>query len=248
MRVLIVDDEESIRDALAAAFEAKGSSAVIAATAEDGLAKLAADGPFDAVLTDKNMPGKSGLDFLRELRAKEPGTAALMMTSFTSEDSARAALNLDVDGYLEKPFDDLIGVVDLTRTAVDRRKRRRGRPPGEQARVLLACAQGPERDALAKPLTGSTMVTAATESQLASMLRRNPTDVVVIDSRTFAPRVVDVVAAAMRLDPLPTWLVVHDGVLGIENLRKLIELGVKGIHGVADYPAAVRPLLERKPL
>lgn len=80
--ILIVDDDEGIRDTVAEILAAEGCAID---TAEDGLAALRAlekRGPFDIVLSDVVMPGMDGYELYREVRARAPGTQVALMTAF----------------------------------------------------------------------------------------------------------------------------------------------------------------------
>lgn len=104
LRALIVDDEEVILKLLAKALGAAGYEVTTAATGDEALQKLqAAD--FDVLLTDKNLPGPSGVELARTARKKSATMSIVMITGYASRDSARALMKLGVDGYIEKPFE-----------------------------------------------------------------------------------------------------------------------------------------------
>jgi DNA-binding NtrC family response regulator len=77
-----------------------------ALTAEDGL-KLLWEKGFHLVVTDKNLPGISGLELLEKVKELSPETDVVMITGYSSKDAAIDALNKGAAGYLEKPFDDI---------------------------------------------------------------------------------------------------------------------------------------------
>ena len=140
MKVLIVDDEAAILELLTFAFSRKQIPVETAPDAEQGLA-LTKRTQFDGALLDKNLPGMNGLELIRKIRESDSRMAILMMTGFASPETALEALNLDVDGYLEKPFPNLGTVVDRMTQAIE--KRRAAAP-----RQALT-----ERPALSVPLT-----------------------------------------------------------------------------------------------
>lgn len=100
-RVLVVDDEESVRNLVARTLEkecevetvADGPAAVNRLQAED----------FDLLITDLRMPGMDGLSVIREIR-RHSGLPVIVLTGFSTEANAIEALNLGVTGYLTKPF------------------------------------------------------------------------------------------------------------------------------------------------
>jgi len=100
--ILIVDDEELNRELFTRALEARGhhcEGAGDAASARTFLTK-----PFDVVLLDINLPGESGLDLLRHLRAAQPEAAAIMITGADDPALAAAAAAAGAFGYMVKPI------------------------------------------------------------------------------------------------------------------------------------------------
>jgi two-component system KDP operon response regulator KdpE len=102
-KVLIVDDESSIRRALHTTLGTLGFDIGEATTGEQGLALLAADG-YDAVLLDINMAGMGGIEACRQIRRHFPHLAVLMLTVRDSEDNKVEALEAGADDYVTKPF------------------------------------------------------------------------------------------------------------------------------------------------
>ncbi len=102
-RVLIVDDETSIRRALHATFGTLGYDIAEAMNGEQALPLLRASS-FDAVLLDINMPGMGGLAACREIRRQFPKVAVLMLTIRDEEDDKVEALEAGADDYVTKPF------------------------------------------------------------------------------------------------------------------------------------------------
>lgn len=102
-KVLIVDDEPSIRRAIRTTFSTLGFDIAEAVTGEQALPLLRAAN-FDAVLLDINMPGMGGLEACREIRRQFPQLAVLMLTVRDSEDDKVDALDAGADDYVTKPF------------------------------------------------------------------------------------------------------------------------------------------------
>ena len=106
-RVLVVDDEQAVRD-LVAKFLASADYDV--ETAEDGptaierLQTSQPTSPFDLLITDLKMPGMDGLSVIRETRRHFPDLPIIIITAYSTEASAIEAINLGVSGYLTKPF------------------------------------------------------------------------------------------------------------------------------------------------
>ena len=102
-RVLIVDDEATLRRFLAKELGARGFVAEAVGSGEEALAKLA-ETAFDVVLLDVRMPGADGLTILREIRRQDPAPEVLMMTGQGSVESAVEAMRAGAFHYLTKPF------------------------------------------------------------------------------------------------------------------------------------------------
>ncbi|MBW2724299.1 MAG: sigma-54-dependent Fis family transcriptional regulator [Deltaproteobacteria bacterium] len=102
-RVLVVDDDEAMRDMVIALLEDAGHTACGAEGANKAL-ELLGDGDFDAVISDIRMPGRSGIELLGEIRELRPETPIIMMTAFGSIDSAVEAMQAGAFDYVTKPF------------------------------------------------------------------------------------------------------------------------------------------------
>jgi len=129
-KVLIVDDEPSIRRALRTTLGTLGFEVQEAVTGEQALPLLRASS-FDAVLLDINMPGMGGIQACREIRRQFPTLAVLMLTVRDSEDDKVEALEAGADDYVTKPF-PIRELVARVRAAV----RRSHATPGSASAVI----------------------------------------------------------------------------------------------------------------
>lgn len=120
--VLVVDDDDAILTLLSRTLEAAGYEVVTAKGLAEGLTQLESRS-FDAVLTDKQMPGGSGLQLIEGLPLKYPEVAVLLMTAHPESGLQR----LGIDGYLAKPFRSLDAVRDTLASALERRAMQRQR-------------------------------------------------------------------------------------------------------------------------
>jgi putative two-component system response regulator len=102
--ILIVDDEPYVCVTISRWLEPEGYKCRIAYSVDDAL-QLMEEEPCELLISDINMPGKTGLDLLREVRKSYPNTAVLMATAVDSRDVAISALELGAYGYMIKPFD-----------------------------------------------------------------------------------------------------------------------------------------------
>ena len=101
-RILVVDDDEALRESLALLLAAEGYEVVTACDAPSALACL--ETPVDVVLCDVRMPGMDGLELLPELIRRLPGAPVLLMSAYGSGDLAVEALKRGAFDYLAKPF------------------------------------------------------------------------------------------------------------------------------------------------
>lgn len=102
--ILVVDDDPTFRERLARAFRDRGLDVRIASGYADGLASIETDAPEMAVL-DLRMPGKSGLELLKAIKAKDAETRVVVLTGYGSIASAVEAMRLGAVHYLQKPAD-----------------------------------------------------------------------------------------------------------------------------------------------
>jgi len=101
-RILVVDDEQSMRETLTIMLEKEGFTIVMAKNGDEALEKLDS-GEVDIILTDLKMPGLSGIQFIEALTAKTK-TPIIIMTAYATKDEAIQALNLGASFFVEKPF------------------------------------------------------------------------------------------------------------------------------------------------
>ena len=107
MRALIVDDSRFVRGYLRGLLEEKGIECVEASDGHGGMEQLHSGVWFDFALVDWNMPGKNGLEMLKELRAEGYASLKVMMVTTEAENEfILQALTAGADEYLMKPFDD----------------------------------------------------------------------------------------------------------------------------------------------
>ena len=102
-RVLVVDDEASIRDLLAKTLALAEYDVDLAPDGRTALERLRII-PYDLLITDLKMPGVDGLAVIREARRLKADIPVIIITGFSTESSAIEAVNLGVSGYLTKPF------------------------------------------------------------------------------------------------------------------------------------------------
>lgn len=157
MNVLIVEDETRVADFIRRGMKAEGWFAEHAPSGEAGLARLA-EQSFDVVILDVMLPGVSGRDVCRAMRARGDLTPVLMLTALDGVDERVEGLKLGADDYLAKPFDfeELVARLHaLHRRAVDFRSEPQDAPlifrgVTLDRRSLILRVDGEEREVSAK--------------------------------------------------------------------------------------------------
>jgi excisionase family DNA binding protein len=102
-RVLVVDDEASIRDLLQKTLALAEYDVDVAQDGRSALERIRMNA-YDLLIADLKMPGLDGLSVIREARRVKSGLPVIIITGFSTESSAIEAVNLGVAGYLTKPF------------------------------------------------------------------------------------------------------------------------------------------------
>ena len=118
--ILVVDDDEPIRDLMGGILEIGGYQSTLAADAREARELLKIQN-FELILCDINMPGESGLEFVQYAATEYPNIAAVMVTAMDDPMLANHALNIGVYEYIIKPFEQN-GVLISVRNALHRRR------------------------------------------------------------------------------------------------------------------------------
>ena len=103
MRILLIDDDEWVRDSLRLFFEAEGCSLLALETAEEGLAALKRE-CFDLIITDYRLPGMDGVTFLDRIQARCPDALKVVITAYGSPQAISWAKRIGAHDFIEKPF------------------------------------------------------------------------------------------------------------------------------------------------
>ena len=112
-KILIVDDEQFVRDLLEKVLRRRGHDVVVVGDADQALNALGA-AAFDLLLTDVVMPGMDGFDLLRRVKSAYPQIKVIVLTGYARKQSISDFLLYGADEYLSKPFQvhELISAVD----------------------------------------------------------------------------------------------------------------------------------------
>src|SRR3954451_1471472 len=166
VRVLIIDDDRALRDALRRALGLAGYEVDTASGGEEGLSRIAAQPP-DAVLLDIGMPGVDGLEACRRLRAAGDRVPVLMLTARDAVEDRIDGLDAGADDYLVKPFD--VGELKARLRALLRRSGGEGGPDAVSFEEL-----GLDSARHGVSVNGNFVELTRTEYQLLELMMLNP--------------------------------------------------------------------------
>jgi two-component system response regulator RegX3 len=169
-RILVVDDEPSVRESVGYALEQEGFDVTLATDGEDAEKQIDADGIFDLLILDIMMPGKSGLDICREVRSQS-AVPIILLTAKDAEVDKVVGLEVGADDYVTKPFSvrELLG-----RVRAQLRRRELDRSDGSDGQTIEA---GPVSVDLARHLVtvrGEPVNLTRSEFQVLRLLVENP--------------------------------------------------------------------------
>ena len=131
MNILIVDDEEVLQDVLTSLIRRAGHSTISARTGEEALELLGRE-EIDLVLLDLMLPGMSGLQVLQEVRRRDPEQVVVVITAYSSIESAVDAMREGAFHYIPKPFKNEEVLLTLRRALEQRQLRSENRELKEQ--------------------------------------------------------------------------------------------------------------------
>ena len=103
MKILLVDDDEWIRDSLSLFFEAGECNFLAFETAEEGMEAVKQQS-YDIVISDYKLPGMDGLEFLRRVKEKRPKTFEVLITAYANCKLLKEAKDIGVKDIIPKPF------------------------------------------------------------------------------------------------------------------------------------------------
>ncbi|MCX8063732.1 MAG: sigma-54 dependent transcriptional regulator [Candidatus Hydrogenedentes bacterium] len=103
VKILVVDDKENMRTLLSEAFEEIGYQVKTASYGEEAIELISKD-YFDIILTDLNMPGKTGMDVLKFAKSTSPETEVIIITAYGTIEKAVEAMRLGAHDFITKPF------------------------------------------------------------------------------------------------------------------------------------------------
>jgi two-component system response regulator MprA len=169
VRVLVIDDDRALRDALRRALTLAGYEVDVAENGQHGLSRIAATGP-DAIVLDVGMPDIDGLELCRRLRGAGNRVPILMLTARDAIEDRIEGLDAGADDYLVKPFD--VGELKARLRALMRRANGQAEPEPPSFEELRL---NPARHGV--DVGGRLVELTRTEFQLLELLMLNPRQV-----------------------------------------------------------------------
>jgi len=103
MKLLLIDDDQWIRDSLSIFFEGEGCHLLVVETAEDGLEELKSQ-DYDIIIADYRLPGMDGLEFLKRSQETNPNAIRVLITAYGNSEIFSKAYKLGVQDCINKPF------------------------------------------------------------------------------------------------------------------------------------------------
>ncbi|VAX20829.1 hypothetical protein MNBD_NITROSPINAE01-1028 [hydrothermal vent metagenome] len=121
-KILVVDDEEGIRNSLAAYLKMEGYDVDKAGSGKEAIEKIR-QAKFNIILLDINMPEIDGLDALKTIKSIDFSIQVIMMTAYSTFDKTMRALEYGATDYILKPFDNLSEILHLVKISEERLSR-----------------------------------------------------------------------------------------------------------------------------
>jgi DNA-binding NtrC family response regulator len=137
MNILIIDDEEVLQDILTVLIRKEGHTAITAGTGEEGLAVLERE-EIDLILLDLMLPGMHGMEVLRQVRQRNADVVVVVITAFSSIESAIQAMREGAFHYIPKPFKNEEVLLTIRKGLEQRRLTSENRSLREQLRQRFA--------------------------------------------------------------------------------------------------------------
>jgi len=125
MKILLIDDDEWIRDSLSRFFEYEPCCTFLALeTAEEGLEELKRK-DYDIIILDYRLPGMNGVQFLKQIQETHPHVMKILITAYGNKDVFSQAIELGVHDFIDKPFSTRT-IEDSLLRLIEEREQRNG--------------------------------------------------------------------------------------------------------------------------
>lgn len=227
-RLLIVDDQQVIRELLEMTFDGPEWDVTTLASAEEAMAAIER-APYDIYICDKNLPGISGVELIQWVRERDSIAGILLITGFSSISSALDTLHEGIDAYIEKPF-DVDEIVAAAFTALGRCHQRREQAENAQTQltIVVASADGPSLDWLRDRLSrgGDQVKTVVASKQVLESVDDAKPDLVILDAALQDPPVALLIEKIVGTHSQATLAIVNDNP-SLEDVVTYISMGIR---------------------
>ena len=102
-KILLIDDDEWIRDSLSLFFEGEGCHLIALETAEESMEALKRQN-YDIIISDYSLPGMDGLEFFKQIKESHPDVLKILITAYGSKDVFLKARKIGIQEFIDKPF------------------------------------------------------------------------------------------------------------------------------------------------
>jgi len=103
LKVMLIDDDEWIRDSLHSFFQGEACSIAVFETAEEGLTEFRKS-MFDIAIVDYRLPGMNGLEFIRAIKSLSSNARTVLITAYWNAEILKEANSVGIDDFVRKPF------------------------------------------------------------------------------------------------------------------------------------------------
>lgn len=234
----MVDDDDAMRAVVSTVLRRSDMHVGEAENVDEALDKLQNE-HFDCVLTDKNLPGRSGLDLIRLLRQSRADIAVILMTAYPTSESLAETVNLGVDAYLEKPFEDIFVVANLIREVLARRGVELAPALVGSLRILVGAPEDADvRGRLTAPLSEFELQWASDGARAIARAREERLDLIILDLDGL-PEVAALLPRLRGAAPGAALVLVSERSHDMDFHRSLMNLRVRGLFSPAEYPRLI---------
>ncbi|HEX3453233.1 MAG TPA: PAS domain S-box protein [Gaiellaceae bacterium] len=229
--VLLVEDEEIVREFARTALERAGYRVLAASRASEALELLATGVDLDVLVSDVVMPGMGGRELAERVLADRPGTGIVLVSGYSEEPAAGDLAGGQMPVFLQKPF-SVPALVDAVRDVVEARSGRRPAPTIQQLGIscLVADDHPAVLDSVSRFLESSgvdVVARAARGDEALAALETHRPDVALLDVSMEPMNGIEVARRAARLTPA-TQVILYTGYRDTSLLEQALDAGARG--------------------